>query len=348
MKEGKLRVVGYLILTVIFFIFFMLEMFFSWQDEYLFAKVLLLTVLHTLSIWEPTRFLILFLRKKYAGLARVKHRLIMLFCLAVPYAVAVGLLRIFLEDFTNFWGVSVANVSTYFYTTGITVLFILLQIAVYESIYFFSEWNRTKTEAEELRQMNVQMQMESLKLQIQPHFLFNTLNTLIGLIEVNHKRAISFTEELAFVYRYLMEANESNFISLEEEVKFVKSYFSLLKTRYPEGLFLNDELDELNGFAVPPLSLQMLVENAVKHNSITKAKPLFIHIFFSMDEQRIKVENNLQTRAGIHTTPGVGLQHLKKKFRLLNLPDIHIENDGKYFVVSLPFMKKKEHESISY
>ncbi len=346
-KEGKLRVVGYLVLTALFFIFFMLEMFFSWRDEHMFYKVLLLTVLHTLAIWEPTRFIILRLRHKYAGLQGVKKRLTCLVAIALPYAVLVGWLRIYLEDQSNLWGVSVANLTSYLYTIGITVLFTFLQIAVYESIYFFEEWNRSRAEAEDMKRLNVQIQMDSLKVQIQPHFLFNTLNTLIGLIEVNKDRAISFTENLAFVYRYLLEANSSSLISLEEELRFANTYFSLLKTRYPDGLFLANELPDTEGYEVPPLSLQLLIENAVKHNSITRAKPLFIHLKFDAVGQRLIVENNLQVKNTPGTT-GVGLQHLKKKFELLNLPAIYVVTDRERFSVSLPLAKKQQYESINY
>src|SRR5687768_16656635 len=131
--ERKLRVGGYIIFTSIFFIFFMLEMFFSWQDEYMLAKVLLLTFTHTLLIWEPTRFFILSLRKKYPGLSVAKKRLAIAVAVLTPYAGLLGFLRIFIEDYSNYWGVPVANFSTYSYTIGISLLFILLELAIYES-----------------------------------------------------------------------------------------------------------------------------------------------------------------------------------------------------------------------
>lgn len=339
-NESRLRGIGYLIMATVFFVFFMLEMFFTWHDEHMILKVTLLTILHTIAIWEPTRFFILSLRKKFAGVSKVKKRVLILICIAIPYSVLVGVSRVFFEDRVNLWGVPVANVSAYFYLSGITLLFVLLEIAVYESIYFFSEWSRTKAEAEELKRMNVQMQMDSLKVQIQPHFLFNTLNTLIGLIEGDRNRAITFTEDLAYVYRYLLEANQSSLISLEDEMKFAKTYFSLLKTRYPEGLFLKEELGDSTDFQIPPLSLQILIENAVKHNTITKEKPLYITIRLLSEEGAMIVENNYQPKQGIQAT-GHGLQHLKKKFQLLSMPDMSIVNNGKTFLVNFPLIKKQ-------
>jgi hypothetical protein len=343
-QESKLRVVGYLTVTVIFFFFFMMEMLFSWRDEHLYSKVLVLTILHTLAMWEPTRLVILKLRKRLGGLTQVRRRIMTLLGFAVPYAVLIGFLRIFTEDRTNLWGVPMANWTAYSYTIGITLLFILLQIAVYESIYFFAEWNRSTSEAEELKRLNVQAQMESLKVQIQPHFLFNTLNTLIGLIEVNQARAVSFTQELAYVYRYLLDASENTLISLEEEVRFANTYFSLLKTRYPEELQLQNDLVDIADCKVPPLTLQILLENAVKHNVVTKNKPLSIHMYLDEEKSRVIVKNNYQVKTS-SSAKGMGLKHLRKKFALLDLSDVNIQLSNNQFIVSFPVVKTKIYES---
>ena len=347
LPERKLRVGGYIIFTSIFFIFFMLEMFFSWRDENLLAKVLLLTFAHTLLIWEPTRFLILSLRKRYPGSVLAKKRLVIAAAVLIPYACFLGFMRIFIEDYSNFWGVPVANFSTFSYTIGISLLFVLLELAVYESVYFFQEWTRTKMEAEELKQLNLTMQMDSLQGQVQPHFLFNSLNTLIGLIEVDQKRAVHFTEHLAYVYRYLLDATEKTLISLEDELDFAKHYFSLLKTRYPEGLYLTINLDDVLEYQVPPLSLQLLVENVVKHNKISKTQPLYIHISFNETKERLVVSNNVQRKSNVETT-GKGLLHLRKKFQLLNLPDLQVTDDETFFIVSFPLVKNHWYESVDH
>lgn len=347
LTERNLRVTGYAVFTSIFFVFFMLEMFFSWQDENLLAKVLLITIVHTLLIWEPTRFFILSLRKKMPGLINARKRLQVATLVLVPYAFLLGFLRIFFEDYSNLWGIPVAAFSTYSYTIGISLLFILLQLAVYESFYFFNEWNKTREEAEDLKRLNMLIQMDSLKVQIQPHFLFNTLNTLIGLIEADQKRAVHFTENLAFVYRYLLEASEKMFIPLEEEMDFSRRYFSLLKTRYPAGLHLTENIEAAASEMVPPLTLQILIENAVKHNKISTAKPLYIDVDYDAVTERVVVSNNLQPKTG-GAPSGKGLVHLKKKFSLLRLPELQIEQSEKDFVVRFPLIKANCHESIDH
>jgi hypothetical protein len=347
-NEKKLRVVGYLVMAGLFFIFFMLEMFFWWKDEHIFLKTVTLTLLYTLAIWEPTRMVILLLRKKWQGMVYVRRRVAVAAAILLPYAFLVGLARVFLEDYTNLWGIRIAHISVYSNIIGITILFIFLQVAIYESIYFFLEWDKSKTEAEELKRLNFQIQFDSLKVQIQPHFLFNSLNTLIGLMEIDTGRARKFTEELAFMYRYFLQANEQELISLEEELNFVKAYFFLLKTRYPEGLHLQvNEEAGADQSLVPPLSLQLLLENAVKHNVITNARPLYIQITLDGNRQEMTMTNNLQRKANAVRT-GKGLSHLKKKFHLLGFPDIVIHENAAHFTVSVPFIKSREYESVNH
>ncbi|HUC79735.1 MAG TPA: histidine kinase [Flavisolibacter sp.] len=347
LAEQKLRIGGYLTVTCIFFFFFMLEMVFSWQDENLYTKIFFLTLLHTLAMWEPTRLLILWARKNYSGLPLVKKRLFILAGVGVPYAVLIGFLRIFFEDRVNLWGVPIAHWGAYSYTIGITLLFVLLQIAVYESLYFFSEWNRSALEAEEVKRLNVEIQMASLKQQIEPHFLFNTLNTLIGLVEESQEKAVRFTQDLAYVYRYLLEANENTLIGLEDEILFAKRYFALLKTRYPQGLELRCQIADASRFSVPPLCLQTLIENAVKHNIISKTKPLRICITIDEETGYITVQNNSQARASVKSN-GIGLRYLHKKFALLGLPAVQTAQNETAFIVRLPLLKKSVYESVDY
>ncbi|RZK12387.1 MAG: hypothetical protein EOO43_18705 [Flavobacterium sp.] len=271
-------------------------------------------------IWEPTRYCILRLRKKHAGLNNVRKRLKYAVFILVPYAFFIGFFRIYLEDATNIWNVPVAHISNYSYTIGITLLFILLELAAYESLYFFDQWSKSLAETEELKRINFQIQLDSLKVQIQPHFLFNTLNTLIGLIEADSGRAITFTENLAFVYRYLLQANERSLINLKEELHFTTIYFSLLKTRYPDGLFLHQAISDMENFDVPPLSLHILIENAVKHGiaSLGSDGRITIAIFRNNDDLTLKIEDNGKGFDTSRSYDGLGFNLSTKRIALLN------------------------------
>lgn len=336
--EKKVRLYGYLAFAVLFYCFFMLDMFFNVQAKHLLAKTLIVTIIFTILVWEPVRFVTLRTYKRRKGVQHNLKRKAIMAAILIPYAFLLGFARIFIETKLKLWGFPIMNIPVFLLFTGITLMFILLEVSFYEIVFYIQRWQATQVEANELKKLNLQMQFDSLKVQIQPHFLFNTLNTLIGLIERDQKRAIHFTEDLAYVYRYLLEANECTLISLEEELKFARIYFSLLKTRYPEGLFLEEAMEDTVGFQVPPLSLQILIENAVKHNAITKADPLFINIQLNRQEERVVVWNNYQPKIRVLRS-GHGLQHLKKKFQLLALPGIVIENNQQYFSVSFPVLK---------
>src|SRR6218665_1733703 len=148
------------------------------------------------------------------------------------------LLRLWVEDVTLIWGRRIDFTWYYMWTAGTAVLFMLLQVAIYEGIYFFKQWRTSILEAEELKRLNLETQFDALKVQIQPHFLFNSLNTLVALAEFNPPKPVLFTKELARMYRYFLDVSGKQFISLEDELEFTPTYLSLLKTRYDEGLYM--------------------------------------------------------------------------------------------------------------
>ena len=334
--EQRLRLAGYLTIAATFFSFFMLQIASSWQDVGLYFKVLLLTILHTMAVWEPTRLFIMQLRKQLAGIALVKRRLQILIGVAVPYAFLLGVARIYFEERINLWGVSTST--AYSYTIAITLLYVLLQIAVYEALYFFSEWQRSTLKSEESKQSVAQVQMDSLKVQIEPNFLLNNLNTLVGLIEVNQQRAVIFTQNMTYIYRYLFRASEKTLVSLEEELEFAAIYFALLKNRYVDGIEFLAEAHGASEFRLPPLTLQVLMENAIKHNVVTKLQPLHIYIYLDKRNQKLIVQNNCQPKL-VKEGTGKGLQYLQKKYARLHLPKLVIQSSGETFSISVPLQK---------
>jgi sensor histidine kinase YesM len=342
-KEKTLRKLRYGVVAFIFFVFLMQEILSSWSDFSLLPKVLAITVFHFFLLWESTRYVMLQVRKKSVGLDLVQKRLTYVVLILVPYSLIIGFLRLYLEDTALMWNSSAPHYTTYVYTAGISLLFISLQVALYESIYFFAQWRLLTVEAEDLRKVNLQIQTERLRGQIQPHFLFNTLNTLIGLIEADRARAVLFTENLASVYRYLLHANEMTYVNLEEELKFTRLYFFLLKTRYPDGLFLEECIREGRAFILPALSLQVLIENAVKHNMFSSAKPLRIQIEVHSERHILAVTNNLQAKPVTHPS-GKGLNYLQEHFSLLDLPPVAFTKGETCFTVYIPLIKKYQNE----
>jgi hypothetical protein len=345
-QKQEFRLADYLTITTILFIFFVLEMPSIRQLGDNDSKGILFTVLHALLIYLPIRMLTVQLRKRFSGMAFVKRRLQIVIGISVLYAGLLGIARAYAEHCMLFSGAA-AGWSAYYYSAGITMLFTLLQIAVYEALYFFSEWQLSRLEAEEIKQSAMRVQMDSLKVQIQPHFLFNTLNTLMGLIEVNQQGAVIFTQNMAYVYRYLLQASEKKLVSLGEELKFAATYFMLLKTCYADGLELVAEAHGASDFRLPPLTLQVLIENAVKHNVVTKLRPLHIYIYLDKRNRKLIVQNNCQPKL-VKDSTGMGLKHLQKRYALLHLPQLAIQSSAETFSVSVPLQKTSTYEHSNY
>jgi sensor histidine kinase YesM len=350
-SDRKLRIYGPLAFAVIYFVFFLLQGFIRPHKDTggLLLKSLGATVLFIVSLWEPVRFVMLQTYKKWGNNKSQLKRKIINALILVPYAFVLGIGGQILEN-SLIWQMPLKKVNLAFFLSmiGMDIIFILAEVALYESFFLINKWHKSALETKELKKANLQLQYDSLKVQIQPHFLFNTLNTLIGLMKMDIPRAIKFTEEMAHVYRYLLEANERQLISLEEEIKFTKAYFFLLKTRYSEGLHL-EICDEsfMENYQLPPLSLQILIENAVKHNIITRDKPLYIKIEFQPALKQVVVSNNLQKKSQAFSS-GHGLMHLKKKFDLMHMPEVKIREEKNIFLVTVPLSKLNTYAGSHY
>ncbi len=189
-----------------------------------------------------------------------------------------------------------------------------------------------------MQQEKTDMQMRALQSQINPHFLFNGLNTLSSLIDEDPIQAGEFVDELSKVYRYLLRSNENELTTLSIELRFINSYFHLLKTRFGPSISLDVHVDETHSEALlPPLTLQLLVENAVKHNVVLSQKPLTIRIR-TTDEKLLIVENSLQRKTLRVESNGVGLSNIADKYQLLNQPLPIIEEHEGWFQVKLPLL----------
>jgi two-component system, LytTR family, sensor kinase len=212
-------------------------------------------------------------------------------------------------------------------------------IAFNEGIYTFSKWKGNIQETEQLKKANLQTQFDGLKHQVSPHFLFNSINTLSSLIHEDRERAEKFIDEMSSVYRYLLRNNEEELVTLQTELKFIQSYYHLLKTRYGAGIEMSVAVDKkTENYLLPPLTLQLLVENAVKHNNVLKGTPLLIEITGSSDGW-LTVTNNLQKKTTKVDSSKIGLSNIKEKFRLLNQPDVVIKETPAVFVVKLPLIE---------
>jgi sensor histidine kinase YesM len=213
----------------------------------------------------------------------------------------------------------------------------------YEASYFFDKYKETFRLNEELKNQQIRTQYEVLQNQMSPHFLFNSLNTLSTIISEDPKTATEFTERLSEVYRYILQNKDRELVSLKEEIEFVESYLFLLRMRYPKNLTFTFTIDKkAENLTIPPLTVQMLVENAIKHNVVSKAKPLHIDVFVENGKSVI-VRNNLQLKDSLEKSTKTGLENIRKRYQLLGGREIAVFHNPADFAVSVPLIDVIEH-----
>ena len=214
----------------------------------------------------------------------------------------------------------------------------LVATTLWEAEYVWGEWKKSLAEKQALEQLSIRQEFETLKNQVNPHFLFNCFNTLSSLINEDSAKAEAFLNELSKVYRYLLRNNEDGLSTLDNELRFIQSYYVLLNTRYGDAIQLQIETDpSYGGYLLPSLSLQLLVENAVKHNVVSKQQPLVIDIFTTAGN-KLAVNNNLQCKLVKAPSAGIGLENIRAKYELLNEDGFQVLEDEKNFTVVLPLM----------
>lgn len=221
----------------------------------------------------------------------------------------------------------------------VSILLGLLVTSMLSGVYFFRQWRGSVVAQEKLKKESVQTQLESLKNQVNPHFLFNSLNTLSTLIDEDPKLAGDFVAGLAQVYRYMLQSNDKELINLRDEIKFISAYIFLVKMRFGESLHIHVNIEsKILQLRIPPLTLQILLENAIKHNIISKEKPLFIDIYV-LESNKLVVKNNYQPKSFVLGSSGIGLANINARYKLLSEEDISIYQDNDNFVVTLPLVE---------
>ncbi len=204
-------------------------------------------------------------------------------------------------------------------------------------IYLLLQKQKVQIENQQLHAENLLNQYEALKNQLNPHMLFNSLNTLRSLIRETPDRAQDYLQELSFVLRYTLQENDNKLVTLKEEMDFVHAYMFLLKMRYEDNLEFNVSIEKkTEEYQLPPMSIQLLIENAVKHNEISNRRPLIIHI--SAEGRSLIVSNPVQPKITASKGTGIGLANLSKRYRLLLDKDITVTQEKNQFIVTIPLI----------
>lgn len=230
------------------------------------------------------------------------------------------------------------NESTSNYLIAIIITFFIT--LAFHAFYFYKAYQENKVKQQKIIAGTASAQFESLKNQIDPHFLFNSLNVLSSLIEENPANAQKFTTSLSKIYRYVLEQKDKDLVSVSEELHFAKTYMNLLAMRFENSItFEIPENFENEEAKVVPLSLQLLLENCIKHNVVSETKPL--HIKISIENNQLVISNNLQKKEVLQDRKGVGLQNIVNRYAILTERNVLVENTTDYFIVRLPILTKQ-------
>jgi len=213
-------------------------------------------------------------------------------------------------------------------------------MAFYEATFFFHQYKIAIKETENLKTAQVQSQLENLRNQVSPHFLFNSLNTLMNLIPKDQDRAMSYLTKLSKFYRYTVSNQDESLVPITTEVENAITFADLLHERFGENITIDIECSAAIGKMTLPLSLQLLIENAVKHNIVSKSKPLHINIYCGTDGY-IHVENNLQPKIQAVSSTGSGLSNIKKRFAYFTDKAVLIKATNDKYLISLPLINHR-------
>ena len=304
----------------------------------------LISGMYTFFIGLGNGFLNDYLDSKFSWTDETRKRTIA----AIVGTLVMNIALVYFCNYLNFIVIQGKNPEKFFngemnFINWFFINFAIMISAIGHARGFMAAWkNSTKKEVVEQKLIakSANAQFESLKNQLDPHFLFNSLNVLDSLIEENPVQAQRFTNSMSKIYRYVLEQKDKELVSVEEEIDFAKTYCELLKTRFEDAVTFDFNISEEDkkGFVVP-LSLQLLLENSIKHNFATSSKPLNIKIF--TEKGNLIIENNLQTRELPNTSTGVGLANIVSRYNLLTERNVFVEKSEAFFRVKLPILTEK-------
>ncbi|SIS92361.1 Histidine kinase [Chryseobacterium ureilyticum] len=337
-------------IITLFVISFIVSMFFffaftSEKSIENFIYTILISLIYTVVLGGGNGFINSFLNKRFPWSEETSKRAV----ISIVSIVIANIILVYFCNYINFVLIQKASTTEEFLagkyniTNWFTINIALLISAFLHAKGFMQELKKaSKKEVVEQKLIakSANAQFESLKNQLDPHFLFNSLNVLSSLIDENPSQAQKFTASMSKIYRYVLEQKDKELVTVEDEMEFAKTYCDLLKTRFEDSVdFIFEVKKEDYRKYVVPLSLQLLLENCIKHNFATSSKPLIIRIFSENDI--LCIENNLQVREQIKESSGIGLANIVQRYSLLTKRNVFIEKSEDYFKVKLPMLLNK-------
>ena len=288
-------------------------------------------------IWEGNRYLLFTLRTYFDWFNKPVRKIAVLVLAVSFYTIPISALLLVI--WYKLFNAGIVNWDVIATTILMMMICVLFITHIYETVFLVREAESEKLKKEQLERARAEAELEALKNQIDPHIIFNSLNALSHLIEKDPVKAKQFNDNLADVYRYILQNKARELVLLHEEMVFLTDYFSLLKIRFEQAVQLQIGINPAmyDQYLIPPISLQILVENAIKHNEFTDAVPLIITIKMQNDE--LIIHNQVRKKILRKTSSRIGLQNLGERYRLTTSKEISVTESASDFTVSLPVLK---------
>ena len=305
--------------------------------EFTLYNILLPSLFNTVFIWLGSMSIVIFVWNRFPWESMpLKHILIeilLILVLLTFFVAGMGILFSYKRNITILDGFRLNMVDILF-----TILITFLIVTIHEAIFFYRQWKFNFSKSIKLEKDNLEASYNALKSQINPHFLFNSLNSLMSLLE-NNPTAEHYVQDLSDFLRYVLMSNEREVVTLQEELEFAEKYIHLQKLRFQENLLVEVKIQPASmQFNILPLTIQMLLENCIKHNTISAKNPLKISI--SDNGTTICVVNNLQSKHTEEST-GQGLKNIAGRYRFVSNEPIKIESTNNQFSVTIPLISKQ-------
>lgn len=299
-----------------------------------YAIMISFTFLMWIMLWEGNGYMTNWISKHISWIEFPVKRFFVGVISTVGFTVLSMVLIMFF--FENAFGMSFGR--GYIYTIyGSIVVTILISLFLHGRA-FLMYWRQATLDKEKFEKESIAARYEALKSQVNPHFLFNSLNALTNLVHENPDKAVTFIKQLSDVYRYVLDTRDQEVVSIEEELKFLNAYLFLQQIRFGEKLVIDNQIRD-RSFFTTPLALQLLIENAIKHNVIAEDEPLTIRLFER--DGYVCVSNNLQRKKTLtEPSAGIGLENIRKRFHLLTKEEVQITDGPAVFEVCLPKLKR--------
>ena len=302
-----------------------------------FWQVWIISFVFTFAYWEGNFQIVTYIRNKYPSIQQTTGRILSQVGLSLLYTIGVNFLLVMILHVVSFVPY---QKEFHLKTLYMGVIITAIISSIYETVFYFQLWKAALLESERLKKTEAILQFESLKNQVNPHFLFNSLNTLSALIHVDPEKAELFVQEFSRIYRYVLQVKDKTYVLLEEEIEFVESYIFLQKIRFDNQLIFNNKIQASMGkYFIPPLILQNLVENCIKHNVISEKHPLCVEL--TVKDAILTVRNVLQERENHSNSTKTGLNNIAQRLKLLNNQEPRFYKRDGYFYAEVPLVESE-------